>query len=58
VATSYLDILKLIEQFSSSFDIIGLCGTFSGSNQSLSLHSFPGCDFRVKDRVVMGLGVV
>ena len=52
--TSYLDILELIGQFSSSFDIIGLCETFLSSNQSNSLYSFSGYDFRIKNQVLMG----
>ena len=58
--TSYLDILELIEQFSSSFNIIGISETFFSSNQSqsLSLYSFLGFYLRVKNRVVMSHGRV
>ena len=58
VTTSYLDILELIDQFSSSLDTIGLCETFLSSNQSISLYSFPGYDLRIKNRVLMGRGGV
>ena len=56
LTTGYFDLLQLNENSPSKFDVVGLCGTFSKSDQSLSAYFFPGYDFEVRKRTSMKCG--
>lgn len=56
VTSTYYEILQLIDNVNSKFDVIGLCETFLTSEHVLSLYNFPGYRLIVRNRERMGRG--
>jgi len=56
VTSSYLDILRLLDDFSFLCDVLGPCETLLCTNQSLSPYSFTGYNLLVKNRTSLGRG--